>query len=56
MIHCDKCEREAPPKDELLRSDWSQSIELSSSGIPMTLICPDCLRLFDLLTNPTEKL
>ena len=42
-ITCDKCGREAPPRDELSRRGWYASTRLSISGIPWDLICPICI-------------
>lgn len=42
-IHCDKCEREVPPLEEAREQGWYMSANLSVSGIPMDLVCPECL-------------
>lgn len=41
-ITCDKCGREAPPRDECKRAGWFMSQDTSPSGIPLDLLCPDC--------------
>lgn len=41
-VHCDNCEREAPPKDLAREQGWYMSLETSVSGIPMEMLCPRC--------------
>jgi hypothetical protein len=42
-IHCDNCEREAPPFDECKEKGWFMSPQKSVSGIPMDMLCPACV-------------
>lgn len=41
-IHCDKCDRDAPPLEQARKEGWYLSTKLSVSGIPWDLICPEC--------------
>ena len=42
-VHCDGCEKEAPPFSKLAELGWYASHEKSVSGIPINLYCRNCL-------------
>lgn len=55
-VHCDGCEKEAPPFVQLSDLGWWASYEKSVSGIPMDLYCPDCLRAGRHINVETERM